>query len=1750
MFTNKATCFRRLSSNRIARIFLLPWVWLTLQAAPLTADDVLQVSLTADGIAASATLGAGAGRRISADGRYVVFETTEGSLLPGVTDLNTVRDVVLLDLQTGVTILVSHTAASMTTAANGMSYQPVISADGLWVAFLSGATDLIPMMVEDNTPTQDDVFLWSRATGALRLVSHAVGLPSQTGDGGSFAPTISDDGSAVAFGSQSENLVTQTDINGGDRDVFLFDRLAMGSNVLLVSGATQTGNSSSSQPVLSGDGAWVTFTSRATDLIAGVDTNGTDDVFLWERATSGTPASLTLLSHVLGDPTTAGNDRSRSTSISADGGVVAFESEADDLVAVADSNDTGDVFVWQRTSGLLTLASHLIGDSGTAGNDTSGPPRISADGSQVIFVTDADDLVGASGTDNNGDEDIFVYSVASGAVTLVSHAAGQPLVTSNRSSRQATISDDGASIVFNSFATDLLASADNNGTSDVFRWQQATNTVTLLSHAGGQPLVPSNGPSSKPEISGDGSTTVFESLGYDLVAGAFGGLFVDAGASELAVAGRRAPLRNVGAQSLAFDSAVDFGRRQISENGRYVVFTSEGTHIAAGQQDVNFGAADVFLLDVESGSTTLVSHIPGQPLVTASSTSELPEMSADGAWIIFRSRAVDLVTPSLPNLFRNHIYLYEVATGAIRLVTHAPGLPSVAGNRTSDEARLSADGTRIAIASEASNLTAGSDLNSFLNDVFLYEIATDTMTRVSNSATGASTHPVLDDAGNAVAFESLANDLVAGADTNGASDIFLFDRISGTTSLVSHTFAGVGIAGNQAATQATISGDGGRVAFRSRASDMLAGVDANGTQADVFLFERLTGAVGLVSHTPGSPTTNGDRASNNPVISRDGSVVVLDSTATDLTAPAAVDFFADVFRYDIAADTLQRVSQTPTGGTPSSHSTLASVSSDGDEIAYSSTAQDITLLADGNGALPDLFFFDVSSSTTTLVSRRFDGTASANATTERAIVAGNGAAVLFRSVAGDMMAMVDNVSGPGDVYLFETAQTAVDLSLALVATSGQVLPGGLATLELTVDKTSAPAAARTVAVLDLPAGASFQGAMGSGWGCVGLGSTAVCELDVPLTGTAPILGVDVQMPLVAGPWTVRAAVKSLPQESNPVDNVAQLILTSPPIDFGDAPSGFPTLLVDNGASHGIINGLNLGSSVDDEVDGQPSVMADGDDTDGGDDEDGVSFPMPILSGLGSSVDVVASAAGRLDAWFDWNGDGDWDDPSEKVFDALTVSAGMSSLPLAVPLSATVGVSFARFRLSSGGAPLPSGPAADGEVEDHVLTIAAPSSLAVDDVTLAEGDAGGTTFTFTVSLMPLSSSTITVDFATVDGTATTADGDYQAISGTLTFAPGVLQQTVNVVVEGDLAEESDEVFELVLSNPSLAVVADAIGQGTIVDDDDQGAPIVTGVQTVGDGASVLACGDVRRTFQRLRLTFDQLMSDPPGDNAADDVTNPTNYLLVAAGLDAELSTTDCGAVLGDDQAVTIKSVSWMPDTSSANLVLAGSRVNGLYRLLACSDLRDLAGNLLDGDGDGTGGDAFVRRFRLSNSNLFVNGHFDDCTPIELDPWEVIVSGSNIVSTHPDDVDGSSLSGSALFEVSEPGNPLLRQCVPATAGHTYRLAANLRFQPMVAATATAVLACEYFDGVSCDGSVLDELISTRFLTPANQVWQGFEFLPVAPPQSASARCRVEVMPTNGMDPNFELGVDGLFVGEGPLFADGFESEDTSAWSATVP
>ncbi len=331
---------------------------------------------------------------LSADGRFVAFESLATNLVPG--DTNGRIDVFVHDRLTAQTARVS--VASGGAQAAGNSFGAALSADGRFVAFESNAMNLIP----GDTNGQHDIFVHDRLTGQTTRVSVASGGAQATG-GGSFAPALSADGRFVTFESDAANLVPN-DTNG-QTDVFVHDRLtAATSRVSLGPGGAQATGGDSFSRALSADGRFVAFESRATNLVPN-DTNGQTDVFVHDRLTAVTSRVS------VGPGGAQGNGFSFNTALSADGRFVAFQSKATNLVP-SDTNGLIDVFVHDRLTGTTARVSVASDGTQATGVNTPDPhPRISADGRVVAFNSNSTNLVPG---DTNGFADVFLARLAAG----------------------------------------------------------------------------------------------------------------------------------------------------------------------------------------------------------------------------------------------------------------------------------------------------------------------------------------------------------------------------------------------------------------------------------------------------------------------------------------------------------------------------------------------------------------------------------------------------------------------------------------------------------------------------------------------------------------------------------------------------------------------------------------------------------------------------------------------------------------------------------------------------------------------------------------------------------------------------------------------------------------------------------------------------------------------------------------------------------------------------------------------------------------------------------------------------------------------------------------------------------------------------------------------------------------------------------------------------------------------------------------
>jgi len=261
--------------------------------------------------------------------------------------------------------------------------------------------------------------------------------------------------------------------------------------------------------------------------------------------------------------------------------------------------------------------------------------------------------------------------------------------------------------------------------------------------------------------------------------------------------------------------------------------------------------------------------------------SSNPAVSGDGTRAAFSSRATNL--SALDANTTRDIYVRTISSGAYVVASlPAPGLFAIIPNGDSTQPSLSETGTYVAFRSAASNLVAG-DSNG-VEDIFyrtpgsqnvLPAIIRASVSSAEVQANGSSANPVFAGNSQLIAFESLASNLVAG-DTNDVRDIFVRDRVNGTTTRVS--VATGGGQANGSSSNPAISFDGRYVAFTSTATNLVAG-DTN-SASDIFLHDRDLGTTRRISVSTSGTQSNGN--SNRPSMSSDGTKIVFDSVATNL----------------------------------------------------------------------------------------------------------------------------------------------------------------------------------------------------------------------------------------------------------------------------------------------------------------------------------------------------------------------------------------------------------------------------------------------------------------------------------------------------------------------------------------------------------------------------------------------------------------------------------------------------------------------------------------------------------------------------------------------------------------------------------------------------------------------------------------------------------------------------------------------------
>jgi Tol biopolymer transport system component len=402
------------------------------------------------------------------------------------------------------------------------------------------------------------------------------------------------------------------------------------------SGAAADGASAS--PSLSADGRLVAFASDA-DNLASPQLSGTRDVFVRDLGVGTT----TLVSRAGPPAAVPGDSISFEPSISADGGRVAFTSEASNLSDL--DGIYADVFVRDLRAGTTALASRADGPAGSGADGVSNQPAISADGRHVAFVSDADGLAPGAVP---GVASVFVRDLALGTTTLASRAPNGD--GADGGSSAPSISRDGRLVAFLSTAENL--SSEDTAAQDVFVRDLVAGTTTLVSRATGATGAPAGGLSLSPSISADGTRVAFATSSLNL-SDEDADVAVDVFVRDLAAATTTLASRADGPTGAPGDAGS--GEPALSADGRHVAFRSTASNLSGADLDP---IGDVFVRDLVAGTTTLVSRVAGPTGAAAAAASTEPAVSGDGRYAAFASGADNLSEVDLnavANVFRRDV---------------------------------------------------------------------------------------------------------------------------------------------------------------------------------------------------------------------------------------------------------------------------------------------------------------------------------------------------------------------------------------------------------------------------------------------------------------------------------------------------------------------------------------------------------------------------------------------------------------------------------------------------------------------------------------------------------------------------------------------------------------------------------------------------------------------------------------------------------------------------------------------------------------------------------------------------------------------------------------------------------------------------------------------------------------------------------------------------------------------------------------
>jgi uncharacterized repeat protein (TIGR01451 family) len=668
----------------------------------------------------------------SGDGRWLVLGSRASDLVAGVTDTNSLFDIFLHDCVADATTLVTSSAASATTTGNqGGNATAFVNDDGTRIAFASNASNLLAG-VTDNNAGASDIFVQETATRARTLVSFREGTTA-TASGASNLLGFDDAGRHVLFESSAPDLLAGQVDGASSRHLFLFaldgvdntlvsrrhdapltatatgisnGRLTAAGDAVLFSGPDEldaSDDNANTDPFVFRNGAntrllrpdptvdntmsdggstvmpgaiddfgrRVAFTSTSQRVMPGLSGPSAQQLFVRDRA----DGSVRLATHTPAGSGVRSGGALGAHALSGDGEFLAFISSATDLAGATVSGGNAQLYLWNRATGEVILASHAAGTPGVAGNGAVvGQPRITPDGRFVAYLSGAGNLVaGQSGATS---DNLFLYDRVANANTLASYAAGTPAQGAGSVGAQFDLSDDGALLGFSTLSPSVAQGvADTNGTSDVFLYVRASGANLPVSRSRSSARMALGG-SSDADLSADGSHVVFRSLSNELLPGApTSGTTSDVYLWQRSDDSVRLVSHNAG--NAAQPANAGSLAAQLSDDGSRIVFHSVATDLVPGFTSPH-GLNSLFLFEAASGNVALLGHAAGNDAQSANAEVLFTTLAGGGTHAAFLSRASNLVSNQVDAGGAADVFLVDLATREVFLASHRLGEPRVA----------------------------------------------------------------------------------------------------------------------------------------------------------------------------------------------------------------------------------------------------------------------------------------------------------------------------------------------------------------------------------------------------------------------------------------------------------------------------------------------------------------------------------------------------------------------------------------------------------------------------------------------------------------------------------------------------------------------------------------------------------------------------------------------------------------------------------------------------------------------------------------------------------------------------------------------------------------------------------------------------------------------------------------------------------------------------------------------------------------